>query len=349
MNRLHQIVSASSPVRLPAILRVLLGSVAVVRGLEAHRIMRPFSSADVIRIPYVTWMPEPSGPLVTLLVVVWLTAGLLFTVGYRTRLSGFALTAAMAAGLMIDQQAYSNHLYLLTVMVGLLTLSGPGGAFSIDARWGRGPTHALMWPLVLMKVQITVVYLFAALTKLNSTYISGRVLAGQLGTGLVPFPDGWRVPRVLMWFAVASVVVEIVIAFYLWHPQRRFIGVGAGVLLHVSIVLAMTPFIQLAVFSSLMLASYLLFIPAREPRTVEAPPALGQLVARLDWLKTMTVSPGTALRTQRGAVAHDDWSAAIVIGDELPAVYLAAPFLRLPLVRNLGANWLARRSSELTV
>ncbi len=324
-------------------MRILLGVTAVVRGLEAYRILSPLALPTVVKIPYVTWMPPPTELVIQLIVVVWLVAGIAFAVGYRTQISGTLLTLAMAVGLLIDQQAYSNHLYLLTILTGLLTLSRPGGAWSFDLRRAKAPVTSLLWPLVLMKVQISVVYLFAAFTKVHAEYLTGRVLAGQLG-GFVSFPEQWRVPRVLMVLAISSVVIEAFLAVYLWHPEKRFLAVGAGVLLHGAIPFVMQPVVQLSVFSSMMLSSYLLFIPrGAEGRQVVAPAGIARWVRRLDVLGIMSVTTGQTISTERDGRSADDWQAVTAIADELPATYLVAPFLRLPGLRTWGSRALRGR------
>ncbi|MDH5420461.1 MAG: HTTM domain-containing protein [Acidimicrobiia bacterium] len=324
--------------RLPALLRIALGVIAVARGLEAYRILSPLALPTVVKIPYVTWMPAPTDLAILSIVIVWLTAGITFAIGYRTQISGTLLTFAMAAGLLIDQQGYSNHLYLLTILVGLLTLSRPGGAWSFDLRRMKEPVTSLLWPLVLMKVQISVVYFFAAFTKLHEEYLTGRVLAGQLG-GLVVLPEQLRVPRILMVLAISSVVVEAFLAVYLWHPEKRFMAVGAGVLLHGVIPFVMQPFLQLTVFSSMMLSSYLLFIPRHAARRqVIAPDGIARLVRRLDVLQVMSVVSGESVSTERDGRSAVDWQAATAIADELPAMYLIAPFLRLPGIRTWGSR-----------
>ncbi len=348
LNSLRTLVLSDVQPRVPAILRLLLGTVAIVRGVEAYRILRPLSKVHILNVPYVEWMPSPSQGVIVAIAVLWVGAALCFAVGYRTQVSGILLTVAMAAGLLIDQQGYSNHLYLLTVLVGLLTMSRPGGAWSLDLRHGRGPASSILWPLVLMKVQISVVYLFAAFTKFHGEYLSGRVLAGQVGHGVVPIPDSLKTGQIFMTLAISSILIEIFLAIYLWHPERRFLAVGAGVLLHATIPFLMQPFLQLSVFSAIMLSSYLLFLPPLiGGRTVGAPPVIRQIIGRLDVLRLMRLETGEQLSTQRDGRTLVGRQAALVIADELPASYLIAPFLRLPGVSTLFWRWVLKRDDSV--
>lgn len=341
---LHRIVTSSYPSRPPALLRIVFGAISIVRGLEAIRISWPLTSDTVVRIPYATWIPEPDRVTIIVILVVWLVGGACFTVGYRTQISGTALAAAMTVGLLVDQQTYSNHLYLLAILVALLTMSRPGAQWSMDARSGSASGDSVLWPIVLMKLQVSIVYLFAAITKLNAEYLSGSVVAGQLGQGLIPFPADWKVGRVMMVVALASVTVELLIAGYLWHPRRRFVAVGAGVLLHGAIPLLMQPFVQLAVFSAIMLASYVLFIPPEVGgRLVKAPRPLTERLEGLDLLCLLTIEESGTLSTRRGDETVSGWRAVVRVADELPATFLVSPFLRLPLIRSLPNRWAARQ------
>lgn len=326
---------SSKPV---ALLRIVLGLVAFVRAFEGFRVLWPLTDPAVVQVPFVMWSPRPTALVLALLLGVWAVSAALFAIGWQTRSAGVALTLSLAGALFIDQQGYSNHLYLLTVLVGLLTLAGAGAAFSLDAAHGGGVETVERWPVLLMKLQVTVVYLFAALTKLNAAFLGGAVLRAQLGAGLVPVPD--ELPSgVVTFIAVAAVVIEFAIAAYLWHPRRRWVAVGAGVLLHGAITLLMAPFLQLLVFTAIMWASYLLFIPA-EPgsRSVRSPEPFRQTLRRLDVLGVFALEAGAKLKTSRDDHHTEGWRALVEVLDEIPVFFLVAPFLRLPLLRTMAGR-----------
>src|SRR6185369_9344845 len=94
---------------------------------------------------------------------------------------------------------------LLTLIVLLIALAGP------ETR----SESVLYWPILLLKLQLSIVYLFAALSKLNSQYLSGFMLAPNFRKSLM-FP-----PRVLSAFAAASILVEVFLAFALWSMRLR--------------------------------------------------------------------------------------------------------------------------------
>ena len=103
--------------RVVGYVRIGLGAAAVLRGIEAIRILYPLTDPDVLHFPWFDALPALTPTVVTVIVVVWLLSAVMFTVGRRARLSGGVLTAVMAISMAFDQQAYSNHLYLLLSLI----------------------------------------------------------------------------------------------------------------------------------------------------------------------------------------------------------------------------------------
>mgnify|MGYP006199594577 CR=1 FL=1 len=97
------------------------------------------------------------------------------------------------AVLFSDQQLYSNHLYLMVIVVGLLTAGDGGAALSLDAMRRGARETVPTWPMWLLRVQVSIVYGSAALSKVNLTYLSGSVVASYLRRdGPLAVPDAWR-------------------------------------------------------------------------------------------------------------------------------------------------------------
>ena len=233
-------------------MRIVVGLLA---GIKALRLLRSFGltlpPSEVLRAPYLEALPliEPKYVLGAVFV-----AAVLFTVGLLTRVSGSALAIVMGYWLMMDRQLYLNHLYLLFLLVVLLVVSDSGRAYSIDAlRRGRGSVP--YWGVTLIKLQLSMVYAFAALAKLNPDFLHGEVLVGQL-----PVDPGKA--RML---AVATILVEAWLAIGLWLPRFLWPTIVLGVLFHLGTALSIAPMIDLLIFGGLSVAPYLLFLAYREP------------------------------------------------------------------------------------
>ena len=261
---LRRIATDQASPRVVGMVRIGLGFAAVLRGFEAVRVLRPLTAPDVINFPWFEGLPTLSGPIVTTILALWLSSAAMFMFGLWSRASGALLCAVMAASILLEQQAYSNHLYLLTLLVAMFVMTNPGAALSIDAVRRRRsalppPESVDAWPLFLMKLQVTTVYLFAAITKLNPEFVSGRVLRVHMGAGLVSMPESLQVPGFLSPLAILAVTTELIIAVFLWRRRLRVVAVVAGIGLHLSIALFMAPLLQLIVFGVVMVSAYGLF------------------------------------------------------------------------------------------
>ena len=146
------------------------------------------------------------------------------------------LTVALAGTLLSDQQTYSNHLYLMLPVAALLTVAQSGAALSLDARREGGRDWVPGWPVWLLCAQVSIVYGFAALAKLNPDFLSGSVVASYLRRdGLLALPDAWRSLEPMLILSLLAICSEAFLAFALWVPRWRPAAMVVGLGLHVFI------------------------------------------------------------------------------------------------------------------
>ncbi|MDX2358724.1 HTTM domain-containing protein [Dietzia sp. PP-33] len=117
----------------------------------------------------------------------------------------------------------------------------------------------------LLKIQLTIVYAFAALTKINETYLSGSELYSsmvQAAAWQAVFRDDPS-PEFLMIVSAASIMVEAFLAVGLWFTRTRSIALVVGLCFHAGLVIAVTGgfdlFADLSIYGGLILALYLPF------------------------------------------------------------------------------------------
>lgn len=323
--------------------RILIGLACIFRGLEAWRVLDRVLAPDTLRLPYVPWAVAPSLELVPAYVAAWLLAAAAFAAGWHTRLAGALLCALMAYTLVIDQQTYSNHLYLLTLAVFLLTLADSGRSVSIDARGRRSETIAA-WPITLMKLQVSIVYAFSAVSKINLLYLSGVVIFLNLRPSLKSLlADHSATPHVMMAAAVSSIVFELWLAGALWSPRWRSRAVSVGVLFHVGLALSLTSevSVQLAVFALLMMSLYVLFFDhAAHPLTVYFDSSCGICNTAINWFlshdrRSLIAAVGTPGRRVFG----DETSNSILVIDQRTGEYLTRTRAFAKMVRVLPAPY----------
>lgn len=259
-----------------ALTRAGVGVAALIEAFEVAGQLRAFHNPDLLTLPRLDWFAVVPASATNLFLGTWLLAAAAFCLGWRTRPAGVVLTGFLAYVLVLDRQLYSNHLYLMTILTVLLTLADSGASFSIDSR-RRGVRHTIpAWPVALIRLQVSIVYAFAAATKLNLVYLSGLVLRTQLrlpGLDAVP-------PALFALAAAGSVATELFLAFALWKPRLRPLAFLVGVGFHLTILVTMRVIPDLLVFALLMVSAYMAFfsrltppVGVRHPRASMEPAA----------------------------------------------------------------------------
>lgn len=211
-----------------AIARVGVGLATVLTSIEAYDILAAISGGR-LAMPVLPGVPAPTLPVLTVLIGLTIVAAVAVTLGWNTE--GAAIVSVMLgiAILLWDQQTYSSHRLLATLLMAYLVFARAGTAWSIRPVPERPSVP--WWPQLLMMSQLSVLYLFSGLSKINVWFISGVPLASWVWIELP-----WQTYAIA---AVMTIVVELVIAVGLWFPSSRRVAVLLGLGLHVSIVVLM--------------------------------------------------------------------------------------------------------------
>jgi len=320
--------------------RIIVGVAAVIRSIVAWPVLTGLTDPNVLRTPFADWLPDPSMPLVIGIVMVWFLSAVAFSLGWRVAIAGPILLGSIVVAISLDQQAYSNHLYLMAWLVLLMTLADAGARLAITKR----DRPVVRWPVLLIMLQASLVYGFSALTKLNDSWFSGEALAGVLVGGVVPIPEALRTPTVLSVVAAIVIVVELFIAIMIWHYRFRPAAFMFGLGLHVSITLLMASTGDLLVFSLEMLALYPLFLgqSALQVSWDRGCDSCAELVARIeryDLLRALSVETvdlgGEDITlTHRGVTTHGSRAQTRILEHLVPWLWIA-PLLRLPLLSQI--------------
>jgi hypothetical protein len=260
---IERYLTGQAPARPLALVRIIIGLSAAASALELIVLLPQIFAPAHLQMPFVSWIPRLPAPLAIIFAALWATSALLLALGLHTRAAGATLAALVAYALLCDQQLYSNHYYLLLLLTLLLTISDSGADLSLDARRAGARQSVVGWPVLLIKLQLSAVYFFAAVTKLNPVFMSGEVIRRYAEGGLIlPLPPAW--------LALLAVATELFLAFGLWLPGLRWAALVAGLALHTLIVITMGlpnahAAFQLTQFGAITLAPYLLFFAPRRP------------------------------------------------------------------------------------
>lgn len=252
-----------------ALCRIVVGLVAAGFAFEWIRVLARASSGKYLALPAIEGLPAPSQGVVIGLFCVSLIASAAMVFGFAGRMPAFLVAAATAAVLLSDQQTYSNHLVLLTLLALFLGLSGAAQTWTVirSRRAGDVP----YWPVFLIKVLVTSLYAWTAIAKINPQYLSGEVL-GTFLQPWVPIPQ-----HLLPAAALLSIVTEACLAVVLWVPKLRILAFALGVGLHVGIVVLLQDPAPLVGFGALMATGYILFAWGTPRRTALLASSGGQV------------------------------------------------------------------------
>ena len=184
--------------------------------------------------------------------VAALVAALLaFGAGFRPLVSGLIL-AALLYPVKIRE---SVHVLMVAVAATALACRDPRAGDAHDA--------APIWPIRLVQLQLSALYLVNALAKTTPHYLDGSVLAGFAATlpNFVATVDGgtlrfgpFALPLAVA--AVASVVSEYVLAFGFWFRPLRGLTAVFGVLFHLVLKLV----IRIGMLDWVSMTLYLAFL-----------------------------------------------------------------------------------------
>jgi len=180
-------------------------------------------------------------------------------VGLFYRIAAALLFIGWAYVFLLDQALYLNHLYLVTVVIGLSAFLPANRAWSIDA-WMRPRlqvTTVPRWTLTLLRAQVGLVYFYGGIAKLNPDWLSGVPMQLMLldRADLIGQPAGE--PWVAYFFAYGGMLFDLLIVPVLWWKPTRIVGL----LLAIGFHLANHVLFNIGIFPWFMLAATIILWP----------------------------------------------------------------------------------------
>ena len=236
--------------------------------------------------------------------VLLVAAGCLL-VGYRSRLAAGAVLACLVWFNHVDPAVMNAGDQLLRDIGVMLVLAPAGAALSVDAaRRGReggfwGCPRRGAWPLRLVQVQLSLMYLASVAWKLEgATWRDGTAVSYPLrvpGIARVPSVDALAtslpLAHVLTWGTLA---LELSIGVLVWSRRLRPWVLAAGVAFHLSIEATLAP----GFFSWAVLVGYVAFVPperaSRLIAAVEARVPYRKLAAGRRSVRSSSIAAGSS-------------------------------------------------------
>jgi len=199
-------------------------------------------------------------------------------VGWRAQIA----TGLTAAVLMVGVWRFGHvqghegwthhHVYLLLAAMLCTALTPCGRSYSVDrwravARAERAgqpppPESGLVWAQLLIAVQLSAVYFWGAVDKLDPGWLGGSKFEAQLLDAILDSdpPDfpGWH--ALVVAISLGTVALEMALAVGLWFRRVRRFLIPAGIALHILIYVTL----PVTVFSGLSVLLYLAYLDPDE-------------------------------------------------------------------------------------
>jgi hypothetical protein len=196
------------------------------------------------------WLPVDAVPILLLGLGVF---GVMLVTGVNARVSASAVAASGTLILLVDARTWSNHLLLLALLAAFVAGSDGG-------RWRGGPGRVVAPTALLACTQVSVVYVFAGLSKLTPEFLDGSVLAAEFAAGPLGALTHDLHPSTWAGLSLLAATWEIALGLALWSTRWRRWAVLAGVAFHICVTVAIAPWPELLVFAVLCCGAYPLFL-----------------------------------------------------------------------------------------
>lgn len=150
--------------------------------------------------------------------------------------------------------SYQHHylVWLLLLLACFVPWQRPAGVTPSSPR-----TPVRSWALRLIYIQLAILYLWAAISKLNSAWLDGRTLAGQMTGTIRSMIDATLGLKGAAWIVVLT---ELTLAATVWRKRTWIIAAPLGIALHAGILATS---LDIGLFAWLMLGLYILVVPDR--------------------------------------------------------------------------------------
>lgn len=226
---------------------------------------------------------------------VGMIGALLLLSGRLARVGAGVLLGLYGYGFLSNRLAYTNNGFLLLLCLGLVALAGPGPGRRVPA-----------FPRVLGRLLFTVMYLTAALVKLEPDWLSGYLIEQTTRHYHYVYSSlvAWYPARLFRVLACASIGVELFLGLSPWRPRRWRVAALVALGFHGVIELLL----PVRLFSYLTIASFVLSMPAGDARR------LRRRLPRSPWVRLLAgagLATGLAWLTIGARVYPRAWSATV--------------------------------------
>jgi len=297
LNRWGRYLSAPVDAASLAVVRIVLG---VMIAWDAVRYYAYGVIAEYYILPkwhftylYFGWVrPWPGNGMYVHFAAIFVLATLV-ALGLCYRFAIVGLFLAYTYVFLLEEAAYMNHHYLIALLCFLMIWMQPQRAFALDRRRHPDlPATVPRWNVLLLRFQLSVVYIYGAVAKLNADWLAGEPMYSEIVRRSNDVPGlAAHLPPALLAYAIAygGLLLDVAIPAALLARRTRRLGFALAVVFH----LLNDVVLHIGVFSYLMIGAITIFFDPQWPRELwrrqrpavvaQSPPRSGGPV-RVRWL-----------------------------------------------------------------
>ena len=262
--KLNKFINKPEHVAPLAFFRIAFGAVLFISSIRfvAHGWVKDFYITPRFHFPFYgfEWV-TPFSPMGMYTLYGCMIAGaLMICIGLFYRIGTILFLLSFVYAEMIDKTYYLNHYYLVSVMVLLLCFVPANRYFSADVL--RKPslkaTLVPAWTINIFKLQLAIVYIYAALSKMNADWlINAMPLKIWLPANqFIPVIGKFlAMPVTAVVFSWCGMLFDLTIVFLLLNRSTRVFGYFFVIVFH----LVTAVLFQIGMFPYIMLAATTIF------------------------------------------------------------------------------------------
>tara|TARA_B110000438_G_C15819748_1_gene653788 strand:- start:2477 stop:3847 length:1371 start_codon:yes stop_codon:yes gene_type:complete len=225
---------------------------------------------------------QPLGNYTYLLFIICFISSFFITIGYRYKWSVLFFFLSFTYIELMDKTTYLNHYYFISILSFLLFFIPANAAFSFDSSKNLKSYKKIpLWSIDSIKILITIVYLYAGISKINSDWL---FQAMPLKIWLQSKYDLPIIGNNIMqenWFhylmSWGGLIYDLSIPFLLMIKKTRFFAFIMVVFFHLFTVILF----PIGMFPYIMILSSLIFFDSNIHNKI-----LNQIKKLLAWIKS---------------------------------------------------------------
>lgn len=255
-----------------AVMRMLFGIIIISeawRYFDLIRIVAKFHEQDFyFKFRYFEWVPTLDPFAMRWLFIAYGITGLLIAVGLFYRLATLVAALCISYIFLVDVTNYLNHFYLVIVYSFMMLFIPADKGWSLYAFFNPMKAQSTVpgWTVWLPRIQLSIVYFYAAIAKMNVDWINGMPLYDWIGgksSESVGLETYLGLPIVIYFFTYGGLFYDLIVAPLLLIKKTRAIGYCLTLSFH----LTNYYLFNIGIFPWFMIATTTIYFDTNWPRT----------------------------------------------------------------------------------